>query len=66
VGTQYAEQLIRELNRMAYHNRTLQASIVEENVTDSRRNSPTRNRRGDYQKEDSQKSRNGGRKKNRR
>jgi hypothetical protein len=65
VGTQYAEQLIRELNRMAYHNRTLQASIVEENVTNSRRNSPKRNKKGDDQKADFKKARNGDRKKKR-
>jgi ATP-dependent RNA helicase DeaD len=66
-GTQYAEQLVRELNRMAYHNRPLHVSIVEENVANSRRNPPKRNsRRSDHQKEDSGKSRNGDRKKKRR
>ncbi|MDR1154877.1 MAG: DEAD/DEAH box helicase [Bacteroidales bacterium] len=65
VGTQYAEQLIRELNRMAYHNRPLHAHIVEENVTNSRRNSPKRNKRGDDQKADFKKARNGDRKKKR-
>ncbi len=67
VGSQYAEQLIRELNKMAYHNRPLHVNIVEENITNSRRNSSKRNKWNDDQpKTDFKKSRNGDRKKKRR
>jgi ATP-dependent RNA helicase DeaD len=49
VGSQYAEQLIHELNKMAYHNRPLQVNIVEEDVENSRRKSAKRKKRASVQ-----------------
>ena len=58
VGNQYAEQLIRELNRMEYRNRPLHVKLVEKDVKSSQFRSSSKRKKGDNQKTEFKKSRN--------